>query len=71
MNVKAEQKLIFRRDKMHNNSSTQPEIESKNLTILDDQMKHEALASKKSEAYVEYFADPALKSCAQIGRAHV
>ncbi|MGI5850122.1 MAG: spore coat protein [Christensenellales bacterium] len=50
---------------MFNNSSTQPELESKNLTILEDQMKHEALAVKKSELYAGYFQDPALKSCAQ------
>lgn len=50
---------------MFNNSTTQPEIESKNLTILEDQMKHEALAAKKSEVYTEYFQDAALKSCAQ------
>lgn len=42
-----------------------PEIESKNLMIIEDQLKHEALAAKKSEMYAEYFADPALKSCAQ------
>lgn len=50
---------------MLGNSSNKPEIESKNLTILEDQMKHEALAAKKSELYTEYFQDPALKSCAQ------
>ncbi len=47
------------------NNSNSLEIESKNLTILEDQLKHEALASKKSEVYVNYFTDPALKSCAQ------
>jgi hypothetical protein len=41
------------------------EIEAKNLIIIEDQMRCEALASKKSELYAEYFADPALKSCAQ------
>jgi len=45
--------------------STQPVIESKNLNILEDRMKSEALAAKKSEVYAEYFADPQLKSCAQ------
>ena len=50
---------------MPNNMGNMPEIESKNLTIIEDQLKHEALAAKKSEVYVEYFADPALKSCAQ------
>lgn len=45
--------------------SSQPEIESKNLSILEDKMRNEALAAKKSEVYAEYFADPQLKSCAQ------
>ena len=40
----------------------QPDIESKNLTIIEDQLKHEALAAKKSEVYAEYFQDPELKS---------
>lgn len=50
---------------MFSNSGTKPEIESKNLTILEDQMKHEALAAKKSQVYAEYFQDPTLKSVAQ------
>ena len=50
---------------MIGNLNSQPEIESKNLTILEDQMKHEALAVKKSTVYAEYFQDPALKSVAQ------
>lgn len=41
------------------------EIEAKNLMIIEDHLSHEALAAKKSELYAEYFADPALKSCAQ------
>ena len=47
------------------NSQNMPEIESKNLTLLEDQMKHEALAAKKSALYAGYFQDPSLKSCAQ------
>ena len=43
----------------------QPEISAKNLTIIEDQLKHEALAARKSEIYAEYFQDPELKSCAQ------
>ena len=50
---------------MFNNTGTRPEIESKNLVLLEDRMKHETLAVKKSELYVDYFQDPALKSCAQ------
>lgn len=46
-------------------NSQQPQIESKNLTILEDRLNNEALAAKKSEIYAEYFADPQLKSCAQ------
>lgn len=42
-----------------------PEIESKNLTIIEDQLKHEALAAKKSEVYAAYFQDPELRACAQ------
>ncbi len=45
--------------------STSSEIEAKNLMIIEDHLNHEALAAKKSELYAEYFADPALKSCAQ------
>ena len=47
------------------NNANQPQIESKNLTILEDQMNHEALAYKKCETYAGYFTDPALKSTAQ------
>ncbi len=50
---------------MLNNTGNMPEIESKNLTIIEDQLKYEALAAKKSDVYAQYFADPALKSCAQ------
>jgi hypothetical protein len=45
--------------------SAQSEIEAKNLMIIEDQMRHEVLAAKKSELYAASFADPALKSCAQ------
>jgi hypothetical protein len=41
------------------------EIEARNLMIIEDQLKNETLAARKSELYAEYFADPALKSCAQ------
>ena len=40
-------------------------IESKNLIMLEDQMRLEALAAKKSELYAEYFQDPSLKGFAQ------
>jgi hypothetical protein len=47
-----------------NISQNAPQIESKNLMMIEDQMKHEALAFKKSEVYANYFTDPALKSLA-------
>jgi ferritin len=40
-------------------------IESKNLMLLEDQMRLEALSAKKSELYAEYFQDPVLKGFAQ------
>jgi hypothetical protein len=50
---------------MFNNTGVKPEIESKNLMMVEDQAKHELLCAKKSELYASYFQDPALKSCAQ------
>ena len=48
-----------------------PQIESKNLTILEDQLNHEALAYKKSEVYSNYFTDPSLKTMSnQIAQHH-
>jgi len=46
-------------------SNSQPQIESKNLMIIEDQLKHEALAVKKTETYVEYFQDAQLKQTTQ------
>lgn len=43
----------------------QTDIEAKNLYIIEDQMRREMLAAKKSEVYASSFADPVLKSCAQ------
>lgn len=40
-------------------------IESKNLILLETQMKLEALAAKKSELYAGFFQDAVLKSYAQ------
>ena len=50
---------------MFNNTAVKPEIEAKNLMMVEDQAKSELLAAKKSELYASYFQDPALKSCAQ------
>lgn len=46
-------------------NSNKPQIESKNLMIIEDQLKHEALAVKKSEIYAEYFTDNALRQTAE------
>jgi hypothetical protein len=40
-------------------------IESRNLMLLKNQMRLEALAAKKCELYAGYFQDPELKSRAQ------
>ncbi|MGI6160563.1 MAG: hypothetical protein ACOYJD_00885 [Christensenellales bacterium] len=54
-----------------NMTQTMPEIESKNLTIICDQLKHEAHACKKSEVYSNYFTDPGLKNLAsQVAQHH-
>jgi hypothetical protein len=46
-------------------------IEARNLIIIEDQMRREALAARKSELYAASFADPALKSCAaQLAKHH-
>ena len=47
---------------MQNNA---PQLGSRNLQILEDQLNHEALATKKAERYTHYLTDPALKSVAQ------
>lgn len=44
--------------------ATSPQIESKNLTIIEDQLHMLALAHKKSDVYSNYFTDPALKNLA-------
>ena len=53
---------------MPTNGSTA--IQSKSLTILEDQMKHEALACKKAEHYAQTFEDPALKNLASTMARH-
>jgi ferritin len=50
---------------------SKPQIEAKNLMILEDQMNHEALAAKKSETYAGYFSDSKLKQSAdQLSQHH-
>lgn len=45
-------------------------IQSKSLTILEDQMKHESLACKKAEHYAQTFEDAALKNLAATMARH-
>ena len=40
-------------------------IQAKGLTILEDQLSHEFLASKKAEAYAAQFTDVQLRTLAQ------
>lgn len=47
-----------------------PQLESKNLMILEDQMNHEALAVKKCEMMATTLTDPQLKGIAQAIAQH-
>ena len=40
------------------------QIDTKSLSLLEDQMEHMALAVKKCKLYSQYFTDPALKDLA-------
>ena len=52
------------------NGSSQA-IQTKSLTILEDQLNHEFLACKKAEHYAQAFANPALKNLAcTLARHH-
>jgi len=42
-------------------TTNKPEIESKNLTILEDQLNHEALGNKKCDVYANMFTDANIK----------
>lgn len=42
----------------------------KDLTVLEDQMNHEALAAKKSAYMAQHLTDPALKSVANALAQH-
>lgn len=48
----------------------QPQIEAKNLTLIEDQMNLEALAHKKCTVYSSYFTDPTLKTLASEMAQH-
>ena len=56
------------------NAQGMPQIESKNLGLIQDQMHHEALAVKKIQTYASQIAEPQLKQFAddlvQHHRAH-
>ena len=39
-------------------------IQTKSLTILEDQLQHEFLACKKAQQYAKSFENPALKNMA-------
>ena len=45
-------------------------IQTKSLTILEDQMQHEFLACKKAEQYARSFDNPALKNLAGTMARH-
>ena len=45
-------------------------LSSKDLTILGDQLAHEALANQKAAAYAESFQDPRLSALSRTLAAH-
>lgn len=45
-------------------------IQTKSLTILEDQMQHELLACKKARQYAQSFDNPALKNLADATANH-
>ncbi|MBQ2661257.1 MAG: hypothetical protein IJF80_01235 [Clostridia bacterium] len=53
-----------------NINAQMPDIDTKNLGIIQDQMQHEALAYKKSSLYAESFRDPSLSQIARQTAQH-
>jgi len=52
-------------------TANKPELESKNLTILEDQLNHEALGNKKCDVYSNLFSDANAKNVVmQIAQHH-
>ncbi len=51
-------------------SNSQTAIQSKSLTILEDQLQHEFVAWKKAEHYAQTFENPALKNLAVTTARH-
>lgn len=45
-------------------------LSTKDLSILEDQLNHEALANQKAAAYAESFQDPQLKAIANTIASH-
>lgn len=54
------------------NTNNQPAmIESKNLTLIEDQLNYEALCNKKLNLYANYCTDQNLKSvCTKAAQMH-
>lgn len=53
-----------------NPNAQMPDIDTKNLGIIQDQMHHEALAYKKASVYASYFTDPTLTNIARQSAQH-
>ena len=49
----------------NNNMGNQPQIDSKNLKTIEDQMNYESLLNKKCNLYAQYCNDTQLKSVCQ------
>lgn len=45
-------------------------LSTKDLSILEDQLKHEALANQKAAAYAESMQDPQLSALAKTLASH-
>lgn len=46
-------------------------LSTKDLSILEDQLKHEALANQKAATYAQFIQDPQIKSLAsQLASRH-
>ncbi|MBQ3108595.1 MAG: hypothetical protein IJP37_07575 [Clostridia bacterium] len=51
-------------------NTSAPEIDAKDLTILEDQMNAEAMAYRKCTIYSGYFKDPTLSDLAMAAAQH-
>lgn len=53
------------------NMGTKPQLEDKNLKVINDQLNYESLMNKKCNLYVQYCTDPQLKSlCTEAANTH-